>query len=90
MEMGQGERHRSGAAIKVGDLINEQFFAGQAKPEWISDILSGRKTPFREVANAAWKAQYNRRVITQQAQQKLRTLTMHSLGQGVAKGLDGS
>lgn len=53
---------------KVGDAINTHFFAGQAKPEWITDILSGRKTPFRELSNAAWKAQYNRRQIVQQAQ----------------------
>lgn len=61
---------------KVGDAINQQFFAGQAKPEWITDILSGRKTPLREVANAAWKAQYNRRVITQQAKDLYRAQTM--------------
>ena len=33
---------------KVGDAINEHFFGGQAKPEWITDILSGRKTPFKQ------------------------------------------
>src|SRR6266478_6115315 len=52
---------------KVHDAINQHFFAGKAKPEWITDILSGRKTPFRELATDAWKKQYNRRVITQQA-----------------------
>jgi hypothetical protein len=52
---------------KVGDAINAHFFGGVAKPEWISDILSGRKTPFRSVAMNAWKAQYNRRQIVQQA-----------------------
>ena len=53
---------------KVHDAINTHFFGGQAKPEWITDILSGRKTPFRAVADGAWKAQYNRRQIVQQAQ----------------------
>lgn len=53
---------------KVGDAINTHFFAGQAKPEWITDILSGRKTPFRQLSNAAWKQQYNRRQIIMQAQ----------------------
>jgi hypothetical protein len=52
---------------KVHDAINNHFFGGVAPPEWINDILSGRKTPFREVADAAWKAQYRRRIITQQA-----------------------
>ena len=54
---------------KVSDAINQRFFNGQAKPEWISDILSGRKTPFRELATDAWKKQYNRRQITAQAKQ---------------------
>jgi hypothetical protein len=62
---------------KVGDAINQHFFAGQAKAEWISDILSGRKTPFRELSNAAWKAQYNRRQITLQAQDVARQQAMH-------------
>jgi hypothetical protein len=53
---------------KIHDAINQKFFAGMAKPEWINDILSGRKTPFRELSNAAWKAQYNRRQIILQAQ----------------------
>src|SRR5206468_9565524 len=57
---------------KVGDAINTHFFAGQAKPEWITDILSGRKTPYRELANDAWKKQYHRRVIVQQAQAQSR------------------
>jgi hypothetical protein len=52
---------------KVGDAINQKFFNGMAKSEWITDILSGRKTPFRELSNAAWKQQYNRRQIIQQA-----------------------
>src|SRR5215467_7400584 len=52
---------------KVHGAINTHFFNGMAPAEWINDILSGRKTPFRTLANDAWKAQYNRRVITQQA-----------------------
>lgn len=53
---------------KVGDAINQHFFSGQAKPAWITDILSGRKTPFKYLATDAWKKQYNRRQIVQQAQ----------------------
>lgn len=57
---------------KIHDAINTHFFAGQAKPEWINDILSGRKTPFRQVANDAWKRQYNRRQAILQAQDTTR------------------
>jgi len=52
---------------KIHNDINQHFFSGQAKPEWITDILSGRKTPFREVSNAVWKQQYNRRMIVNHA-----------------------
>jgi hypothetical protein len=52
---------------KVHDAINQKFFAGQGKPEWINDILSGRKTPFRRLADDAWAKQRNRRLILQQA-----------------------
>lgn len=57
---------------QVGKQINDYFFGGQAHPDWITDILSGRKTPFREVANDMWKKQYNRRVVTQQASEMSR------------------
>lgn len=57
---------------QVGKQINDYFFGGQAHPDWITDILSGRKTPFREVANDMWKKQYNRRVVTQQASEMAR------------------
>jgi hypothetical protein len=60
----------------VHDAINTHFFGGMAPPEWITDILSGRKTPFRVQADAAWKAQYNRRMITQQAKAALRQQTL--------------
>lgn len=53
---------------KIHEAINKEFFAGQAKPEWITDILSGRKTPFKEVANDMWKKAYNRRQIVSQAE----------------------
>lgn len=65
---------------KVYDNINNFFYGGQAKPEWISDILSGRKTPFRQVADEMWKKQYNRRVVTQQAQEISRLENMGPVG----------
>ena len=61
---------------QVRDNINQHFFAGQAKDEWIDDLLGGRKTPFRQVANDAWKAQYNRRMVTQQAQRLIADRSM--------------
>ena len=67
---------------KVGDAINAHFFAGQAKPEWITDVLSGRKTPFRELANDVWKKQYNRRQIIQQAQNMSRAQTQNPVLKG--------
>ena len=62
---------------KVSDAINQHFFAGQAKSEWLSDILSGRKTPFRELTNEAWKKQYYRRQIVAQAQEVTGRQAMH-------------
>lgn len=52
---------------KVHDAINDYFFGGQAKPEWINEILTGRKSPFRELSNDLWRKQYNRQTIIQQA-----------------------
>src|SRR5215469_981631 len=52
---------------KIHDAINAHFFGGQAKPEWINDVLSGRKTPLRQVSRTAWDAQANRRAIVSQA-----------------------
>src|ERR1051325_4219938 len=65
---------------KVHDAINTQFFAGHAKPEWINDILGGRKTPFRAVANDLWRKQYNRQAITQQARQMSERAALGPLG----------
>jgi hypothetical protein len=59
-----------GASLdKTTQMINQHFFGNQAKPEWISDILSGRKTPYRYVADKLWMAQAARRRIIQQAQE---------------------
>jgi hypothetical protein len=59
-----------GASLdKTTEMINNYFFGGVGRPEWISDILSGRKTPYRYVADKLWMAQANRRRIIQQAQE---------------------
>src|SRR5215467_3950813 len=56
----------------VHEAINQHFFGGMARPEWIHDILAGRKSPLREVSNAAWRAQYNRRMAVQYAKDQIK------------------
>lgn len=76
----------SGVPIdQVGKAINDHFYGGQGKPEWINDILSGRKTPFKAVANEMWKKQYNRRVITQQAQEISRLVNLGPVGKALRR-----
>jgi hypothetical protein len=70
---------------KIHDAINEHFFAGAAKPEWITDILSGRKTPFRELANEAWRTQYNRRMIVDHAKSLTEQQAMSPAGRAFQK-----
>jgi len=72
---------------KVHDAINTQFFSGMAPPEWINDILSGRKTPFKALATDVWKAQYNRRIITQQAKDLVSKEAQGPLLRGMEKVL---
>lgn len=74
---------------KVHDAINMHFFGGKGRPEWITDILSGRKTPYKFLANDAWKKQYNRRVITQQAleQSQAKAKTYGPVETGIRKVL---
>jgi hypothetical protein len=52
---------------QIHDLINKEYFGGTAKPHWITEVLAGRKTPFRKVANDVWRAQANRRVVVAHA-----------------------
>lgn len=61
----------------VANAINQKFFGGMGRPEWIDDIISGRKTPFREATDEMWKAQYNRRVTVQQAKELAK---IHNMG----------
>lgn len=63
----QGGANEGFPIHSVANAVNTKFFGGMAKPEWIDDILSGKKTPFREVALDMWKKQYNSRLIVQQA-----------------------
>ena len=68
---------------KVGDAINQFFFAGRARPEWITDILSGRKTPFKYLADDAWRKQYRRRTIVRQATDLSRKQSMGPVAKSV-------
>jgi hypothetical protein len=52
---------------KVHEVLNNHFFGGHAKPEWVNEFLAARKTPFKRASDAAWTAQANRRNIQQQA-----------------------
>jgi len=52
---------------QVHDTLNNHFFGGSAKPEWINEFLAARKTPFKRLSDAAWAAQANRRNIQTQA-----------------------
>lgn len=65
---------------KVHDSINQFFFGGQAKPEWINDVLTGRKTPFRNVAREVWRKQYNRQAVIQQAKMMSQRAALGPLG----------
>ncbi len=69
----------------VANAINTQFYGGMAKPAWIDEILSGRKTPFKEVAADVWKKQYNRRVATQQAKEVSKLADIGPLGKFLRK-----
>ena len=51
----------------VHDAINRHFYNGFAPPEWITDKLSGRKTPLKPFAMSAKIAEIHRRNITAQA-----------------------
>lgn len=64
----------------VANAINTKFFGGMGKPEWIDDILSGRKTPFRDVATDMWKKAYNARTIIKQANDLPTIASMGKLG----------
>jgi hypothetical protein len=61
---------------KVHDAINNHFFGGVGRPEWTHEILGGRKTPFRQVSDAAWAAQRNRRAAVGYAKEQIRQQTM--------------
>lgn len=52
---------------EIHDLIKHEYFSGSGKPEWITEILAGRKAPFRRLSDDVWRAQANRRVIVEHA-----------------------
>jgi hypothetical protein len=52
---------------QVHETLNNHFFGGAAKPEWVNEFLAARKTPFKRASDAVWAAQANRRNVQQQA-----------------------
>lgn len=52
---------------QVHETLNNHYFGGNAKGEWLNEFLAARKTPFKRASDAAWTAQANRRNIQQQA-----------------------
>ena len=54
---------------EIHDMIKQKVFSGMAdfKPEWATDILSGRKTPYHKIATDAWQAQARRKAVVQHA-----------------------
>lgn len=64
---------------KIAEAINQHFYDGMARPQWIAAHLEARKTPFREISNALWRAQANRRAIVEQAKGESRYYQMGSL-----------
>ena len=74
---------------QIHDLINHEYFGGTAKPQWITEILAGRKTPLRQVATEAWRAQANRRIIIEQAERKTGRAAMSPAGRAISAILEG-
>jgi hypothetical protein len=78
----------------VGESINRHFYGGAAtnRPEWITDVLSGRKTPLKPFALDLWKKSYNRRMIVEQAKRQtdaiLKEQKQAPLFRGIGKVLE--
>ena len=69
-------------------MINQKGFSygsADTKSEWITDILSGRKTPFRQVATEAWRAQNVRKAMVQQAKDVAGRAAMPMWYRGLSK-----
>jgi len=58
----------------VGKAINQYFYGGIGKPEWILDKINGNKTPIKPFVIDMWKKQYNRRQIIAQASELTNTI----------------
>src|SRR5581483_3809210 len=59
---------------EIGKAVNDFFFAGQGKQEWIDDVLSGRNTPFEKQAKALWKAKHEKEKAIQKALSELKRM----------------
>jgi hypothetical protein len=52
---------------EISKAVNDRFFAGEAKQEWLDDILSGRNTPFQKETKRLWKAKRKKEKAIQEA-----------------------
>lgn len=78
-----------GRSLKeVGDAINHYFYAGMAKPEWVTDKLTGNKTPLKPFALDAWKKQYNRRMIIAQAKEQTNAILKEQKQSPLFRGIE--
>jgi hypothetical protein len=69
----------------IHKAINQEFFSGMARKEWIHDILAGRKTPLRRLPDDAWVKAANRRAIIAQAEEFHKTAGLGPIGGALRK-----
>src|SRR5215472_2397456 len=72
---------------KVHQNVNNAVFGGMGDPKWVDEIIAGRKSPLRPFVLKAWQAAYNRRAITQAAQDRIRQQAMSPAARTIAKVL---
>ena len=61
------ENCRDKEGDEISKAVNDRFFAGEAKQEWLDDILSGRNTPFQKETKGLWKAKRKKEKAIQEA-----------------------
>jgi hypothetical protein len=68
---------KAGVPIEnMWDTVNQQMYGGLGKAQWIGDILSGKKTPYKAFASKLWKAQYESRIAQAAAANSTRIAAM--------------
>jgi hypothetical protein len=54
----------------ISDSVNHRFYGGVGKPEWITDVMGGRKTPYKFQVTDAWAKQKAREVSVANAKRQ--------------------